>query len=79
MLATRFERGEAQNAANEQKHGVSFFEAQFAFADPLRVIARDLEHGGVEQRFYGFGSVSSGVLTVRFTFRCGVIKIFGAG
>ena len=53
--------------------------AQLAFADPWRVIAEDLGHSGDEERFYCFGMVWKGVLTVRFTYRGGVIRIIGAG
>ena len=65
--------------ANQAKHGVPFSQAQFAFADPLRVIARDLDHSATEDRFYCFGRVEASVLTVRFTYRGGVIRIIGAG
>jgi len=64
---------------NQAKHEVSFEKAQFAFADPKRVIAEDLSHSAKEKRYYCFGSVSGGVLTVRFTYRRGIIRIFGAG
>ena len=47
--------------------------------DPDRVIARDLAHSGIEQRYYCFGKVVSGILTVRFTYREHVIQIIGAG
>ena len=54
--------------------------AQFAFADPRRVIAEDLTHSTeTERRFYCFGAVGVGVMTVRFTYRTGTIRIFGAG
>jgi uncharacterized protein len=68
-----------KDAENQQKHGVSFSLAQEAFLDPKRVIARDLAHSESEQRFYCFGSVGGGVLTVRFTYRKYVIRIIGAG
>jgi hypothetical protein len=58
---------------------VAFATAQFAFADPRRVIAEDLSHSGTEQRYFCFGRAAGGVLTVRFTYRMGVIRIFGAG
>ena len=32
-----------------------------------------------EERFYCFGEVDGGVLTVRFTYRASVIRIIGAG
>ncbi len=58
---------------------MGFSTAQFAFADPQRVIAEDLSHSGTERRDLCFGRVGGGVLTVRFTYRRGVIRIFGAG
>jgi hypothetical protein len=53
--------------------------AQQAFLDPDRVIAQDLDHSGDEQRYFCFGQVAGGVMTVRFTYRAGRIRIFGAG
>lgn len=75
----QFEWDPAKDRANQGKHGISFAEAQYAFADPHRVIARDLEHSQTEERFYCFGMVEGGVLTVRFTYRDEVIRITGAG
>lgn len=71
--------GSPKDLLNQIKHGVSFVEAQFAFADPRRVIAEDLEHGGEERRYYCMGRVGQGILTVRFTWRDGIIRIIGAG
>lgn len=65
----QFEWDPAKDRANQDKHGVSFSEAQYAFADPQRVIAQDLAHSQTEERFYCFGMVGGGVLTVRFTYR----------
>lgn len=79
MGHTHFEWDVEKDQANRLKHHVSFTVAQYAFADPQRVIARDLEHSGSEERFYCFGRVEDGVLTVRFTYRDGAIRIFGAG
>ena len=64
---------------NQNKHGVSFETAQRAFADAQRVIASDLDHSQKENRFYCFGRVGDGILTVRFTYREHRIRIFGAG
>ena len=75
----QFEWDPAKDRANQDKHGVSFSEAQYAFADPHRVIAQDLAHSQAEERFYCFGMVGGGVLTVRFTYREEVIRIIGAG
>ena len=79
VTMTRFDWDPAKDLPNQQKHGVAFVEAQFAFADPHRVIAEDLSHSGEERRYFCFGRVAAGVLTVRFTHRTGVIRIFGAG
>ena len=76
---TRFEWDPAKDTENQQKHGVAFALAQFAFADPQRVIAEDLSHGVTERRYFCFGRVGGGILTVRFTHRPGAIRIFGAG
>jgi uncharacterized protein len=76
---TRFDWDTDKDAENQQKHGVSFTRAQFAFADPQRVIAKDITHSQNEERFYCFGEVDGGVLTVRFTYRASVIRIIGAG
>ena len=79
MNKISFEWDEAKNHANQLKHGVSFFEAQKAFGDKNRVIAEDLEHSQHEKRYYCFGCVAGGIMTVRFTYRDGSIRIFGAG
>ena len=78
-METRFEWDEAKDRQNQFKHRVSFREAQLAFADIRRVIKTDLGHGGVEKRFYCFGRVMGGIMTVRFTYRQGAIRIIGAG
>lgn len=79
MSTARFAWDSAKDLENQGKHGVSFAEAQYAFADPSRVIAEDLSHSGREKRYYCFGKVGGGILTVRFTYRGGVLRIFGAG
>lgn len=79
MSMTRFEWDPNKDLENQQKHGVVFAKAQYAFADPQRVIAEDVAHSEQEQRYYCFGKVGGGVLTVRFTYREGVIRIIGAG
>lgn len=74
-----FEWDAAKDRRNREKHGVSFTEAQYAFADPCRMILEDLDHSDNEERFFCLGQVEQGILTVRFTYRAGVIRIFGAG
>lgn len=79
MAKTRFEWDPAKDSENQWKHGVAFKLAQYVFADPDRVIAEDLSHSQDEQRFFCFGRIGDGILTVRFTRRGHVIRIFGAG
>jgi len=79
MAKARFDWDQNKDDKNQKKHGVPFALAQLAFADSKRVIAEDLAHGSSEQRYYCFGRVGAGVLTVRFTYREGVIRILGAG
>ena len=79
MARARFDWDPEKDAENQHKHGVSFARAQRAFADPKRVVAKDVSHSQTEERFYCFGEVDDGVLTVRFTYRASVIRIIGAG
>lgn len=79
MAKTKFEWDAEKDTQNQEKHGVSFSVAQYAFADPLRVIAKDESHSQSEERFYCFGNVEGGILTVRFTYRASMIRIIGAG
>jgi uncharacterized DUF497 family protein len=74
-----FEWDAAKDRANQAKHGVGFELAQQAFLDRLRVIAEDIDHSGNEPRYFCFGRVEGVVMTVRFTWRGGRIRIFGAG
>ena len=79
MANAHFDWDASKDVENQQKHDVAFGRAQYAFADPRRVIAKDTTHSQVEERFYCFGEVDGGVLTVRFTYRASVIRIIGAG
>jgi uncharacterized DUF497 family protein len=79
MSEPSFDWDMAKDLANQVKHGLSFAKAQFAFADPNRIIAKDLTHSDDEERFYCFGKVGEGIATVRFTYRNKIIRIFGAG
>jgi len=74
-----FEWDVEKDLANQVKHGVSFLEAQYAFADSHRIIAEDISHSNKEKRYYCFGIVNDGILTVRFTYRRSMIRIIGAG
>jgi len=74
-----FEWDATKNIVNQQKHHISFEEAQYAFSDTKRIIAKDLEHSENEERFYCFGRIGESIVTVRFTYRKNKIRIIGAG
>jgi uncharacterized DUF497 family protein len=65
MTKAHFEWDSKKDLENQQKHGVSFAVAQYAFADSHRIIAEDVDHSNDEMRYYGFGKVGYGILTVR--------------
>ncbi|MCA9999298.1 MAG: BrnT family toxin [Anaerolineales bacterium] len=44
-----------------------------------RLIIEDTAHSFNEQRYFCLGKVDDEVLTVRFTYRNGIIRIIGAG
>ena len=79
MGKTRFKWDEDKDKENQAKHNVSFSLAQRAFLDPNRVIVEDINHSREEDRFYCIGRVGEGIMTVRFTYRDNVIRIYGAG
>ena len=79
MIKTKFEWDKNKNSINKEKHNVSFERAQHAFEDSKRIIAEDLNHSDDEKRYFCFGALDGGILTVRFTYRENTIRIFGAG
>ena len=74
-----FEWSETKNRINIEKHGVSFYDAQYAFADPKRLILEDVAHSVDEKRFFCIGKTIDCVVTIRFVCRGQKIRIFGAG
>lgn len=76
---SNFEWDDSKNLLNQKKHHISFEEAQYAFADPHRIIAKDLGHSDIEERFFCFGKIENEIVTVRFTYRNKIIRIIGAG
>gem|GEM_PF-613045 len=79
LPVVEFEWDEAKARQNLEKHSVSFDLASKVFEDPRLVLAEDLEHSSGEQRYFAFGDVGGGILTVRFTVRGGKVRIIGAG
>jgi uncharacterized DUF497 family protein len=74
-----FEWDNQKNQLNAFKHGVEFEEAVLAFYDRKRIIVSDDQHSTLENRYFCFGKVNDGILTVRFAWRGDVIRIIGAG
>lgn len=79
MNNIRFAWDEEKDKENQAKHHVAFSLAQHAFLDPHRIIAEDVGHSTQEDRFYCIGVVGAGIMTVRFTYRGNVVRIYGAG
>ncbi len=79
QIAT-FDWDPRKDETNQAKHGVTFAKAQEAWLDPKRVILFDESHSTpAERRYFCYGRVGQNVLTVRFTYRDGFIRIIGAG
>ena len=79
MKSARFEWDAEKDRENQEKHNVPFSLAQYAFLDPKRIIVEDINHSTEESRFFCIGRVDEGIMTVRFTYRYDIIRIFGAG
>jgi len=79
MKKAHFEWDDNKDKENQTKHNVSFALAQHAFLDPNRVIAEDISHSSEEDRFSCIGRVGEDIITVRFTYRSNIIRIYGAG
>jgi hypothetical protein len=77
-MENTFDWDEQRDTANKLKHGVDFETAQYAFLDPHRLIVHDAKHSESEERWFCIGKVDGQILTVRFTYREGIIRIFGA-
>ncbi|MFH0840085.1 MAG: BrnT family toxin [Candidatus Omnitrophota bacterium] len=65
--------------ANIAKHGIDFSVAAQAFLDAKRKIFTDSKHSTKEPRYFCIGKVDNRIITIRFTYREGYIRIFGAG
>ena len=74
-----FEWDSEKEKHNIHKHGVDFPQAAQAFRDPKRKIIIDSKHSRKEERYFCLGKVGGKILTARFTYRKGKIRIIGAG
>ena len=79
MKDVRFDWDDEKDKENQSKHNVAFSLAQYSFLDPKRIIVEDINHSNEENRFYCIGRVGEEIMTVRFTYRGNIIRIFGAG
>jgi uncharacterized DUF497 family protein len=52
MKNKRFKWDADKDAENQEKHGMPFSLAQYAFADPCRVIAEDLAHSELKNAIF---------------------------
>ena len=74
-----FEWHDEKAAANLEKHGVSFEEAQTVFYNPIAFVTCDPNHSEDEQRLIIIGhSAKWRLLFVSFTDREGAIRIISA-
>ena len=64
---------------NLSKHGINFTKAAQVFKDIKRKIFIDSVHSEKEPRYFCVGKVENKVITVRFTYRDGKVRIYGAG
>ncbi|MDR1146206.1 MAG: BrnT family toxin [Verrucomicrobiales bacterium] len=74
-----FEWDENKNRVNLQQHGYPFEAALVVFDDPCRVMQFDHKHSAQEFRAFCFGKVDGKVLTVRFNWRSGKVRVIGVG
>ncbi|MBF0106156.1 MAG: BrnT family toxin [Deltaproteobacteria bacterium] len=73
-----FEWDIERESENIRKHKCSFKTAIQVFADPNVIHLEDSKHSTEEDRYYAVGRVESGeILTVRYTVRADIIRIFG--
>jgi uncharacterized protein len=74
-----FEWDPEKDAANQQKHGISFQEASTVFGDPLAWTIADPDHSTEEQRFLTIGySSRQQLIIVAHTDREERIRIISA-
>ena len=64
---------------NIRKHRIDFITAARVFEDSKRKIFTDSKHSDQEERYFCIGKVNNTIVTVRFTYRAGKIRLIGAG
>lgn len=64
---------------NIHKHHIDFIKAAKAFEDPKRKIFTDSKHSEHEERYFCIGKVGNKIVTLRFMYQSGKVRIIGAG
>lgn len=74
-----FEWDHGRELSNILKHEISFGTAKEVFEDPDAIHLVDAKHSSGEERYFAVGKNHEGViLTVRYTRKENVVRIFGA-
>lgn len=77
--ASRFQWDAGNATKNWSKHEVSQPECEQAFFNAPLVLAADLEHSGVEDRFFALGQTDAGrQLLLVFTLRDTLVRVISA-
>ncbi|GHV04993.1 hypothetical protein FACS189485_11320 [Spirochaetia bacterium] len=74
----RFVWNPFKNEMNRKKHNISFEQASKVFDDPFNIEEYDEEDSSYEDRYYMTGFINDDYITVFFTMRDNLIRIFSA-
>ena len=79
METIKFEWDENKNRTNQQKHGISFDEAQKVFYDENAILFDDPDHSKEEERFLIIGvTTNEKICIVSHCYRDNIIRIISA-
>lgn len=75
-MSRRFEWDESKNQSNQQKHGISFEQAQTVFDDSNRIVQQSPRHK--EARWKTVGLIFGVLFTVVYTLRRSAVRLISA-
>lgn len=75
-MSRRFEWDKSKNQNNQQKHGISFEQAQAVFDDPNRIVQRSPRHK--EARWKTVGLIFGVLFTIVYTLRHSAVRLISA-
>lgn len=75
-MSRRFEWDETKNQSNQQKHGISFEQAQTVFEDQHRIVQRSPRNR--EVRWKTVGLIFGVLFTVVYTLRRSAVRLISA-